>query len=74
MKYVKNPTRIIEAIGKPAENCFGYFTQEKINKIKRKASCFGFFFCCCCLFVCIVAIKEFMQGGSFKGRRKKLLS
>ena len=35
MKYVKNPTRIIEAIGKPAENCFGYFTQEKINKIKR---------------------------------------
>jgi len=45
MKYVKNPTRIIEAIGKPAENCFGYFTQEKINKIKRKASCFGFFVC-----------------------------
>ena len=53
MKYVKNPTRIIEAIGKPAENCFGYFTQEKINKIKRKASCFGFFFV---VVVCLFAL------------------
>lgn len=65
MKYVKNPTRIIEAIVKPAENCFGYFTQEKLIKLKEKLAvlfCFVLFALC--------AANNLCKGGSFKGREK----
>ena len=42
VKYVKNSTRIIEAIVNPAENCFGYFTKEESIKLKEEL---GILFC-----------------------------